>query len=208
MKLTSSSFANNSPIPPNNAFCTPHPQQRVEMGANRSPHMAWSGTPAGTRSFAMICVDPDVPTVPDNVNKEGTTLSADMPRTDFYHWVLVDIAPTVTELSEGADSDGVTPKGKPAGKTDLGVRGINDYTGFMASNPEMAGQYGGYDGPCPPWNDELLHHYVFRIYALDVETLGLSGNFTGQDAMKAMEGHILDQAEWTGTYTLNPDVKG
>ena len=88
------------------------------------------------------------------------------------------------------------------------MRGINDYTKFMASNPDMAGDYGGYDGPCPPWNDERLHHYVFTVYALDVGSLGLSGSFTAPDALKAMEGHILAQASWTGTYTQNPAVKG
>ena len=70
----------------------------------------------------------------------------------------------------------------------------------------MKGDYGGYDGPCPPWNDEIVHHYHFTVYALDVATLGLSGRFGGPEALKAMQGHILDQASWIGKYSLNPMV--
>ena len=71
----------------------------------------------------------------------------------------------------------------------------------------MAGDYYGYDGPCPPWNDDLLHHYHFHVYALGVETLGLSGRFTLADVRAAMSGHILAEAELTGTYTLNAALR-
>ena len=47
-------------------------------------------------------------------------------------------------------------------------QGINDYTGWFAGDKDMAGNYFGYDGPCPPWNDEIPHRYVFTLYALDV----------------------------------------
>lgn len=208
MKLHSDSFPDNGHIPDAFTFCKPDAGEHVTMSANRSPHLAWSNAPDGVRSFAVICDDVDVPSVFDDVNKEGAVLPANMPRIHFYHWTLVDLPPGRTELAEGADSDGVTPKGKPVGTTPNGVRGINGYTMFMASNPDMAGNYGGYDGPCPPWNDERLHHYVFTVYALDVATLGLSGNFTAEDALQAMEGHILAQASWTGTYTQNPSVEG
>ncbi len=208
MKLHSDSFPDNGHIPDEFTFCRPDPAEHATMSANRSPHLRWSDVPAGTRSFVVICDDVDVPSIFDDVNKEGAALPADMPRIDFYHWVLVDIPPSVTELAEGADADGVTPKGKPAGKMPYGTRGINDYTKFMAGNPDMAGDYGGYDGPCPPWNDERLHRYVFTVYALDVPSLGLAAGFTGEDALRAMEGHILAQASWTGTYTQNPAVKG
>jgi hypothetical protein len=40
-------------------------------------------------------------------------------------------------------------------------QGVNDYTGWFANDPDMAGEYYGYDGPCPPWNDERVHTYVF-----------------------------------------------
>ena len=94
-------------------------------------------------------------------------------------------------------------RGKPVGRSPSGgVQGLNDYTGWFASDPAMKGDYAGYDGPCPPWNDERVHGYRFAIYALDVGTLGLSGPFTGHDVRKAMEGHVLGKAELIGLYTL------
>ena len=68
----------------------------------------------------------------------------------------------------------------------------------------MQGDYYGYDGPCPPWNDEIVHHYVFTLYALDVAKLRLDGRFTAADVVRAMAGHVLDQASLTGIYSLNP----
>ncbi|MBF0288880.1 MAG: YbhB/YbcL family Raf kinase inhibitor-like protein [SAR324 cluster bacterium] len=207
MTIEISAFANGATIPGENAFCVPADEGHVAMAPNRNPAVRWSNAPAGTKSFALIVCDPDVPSVGDDVNQEGKTVSRDLPRVDFYHWVLVDISASCNEIPEGADSDGITARGKDVGKTEYGVRGINDYTGWFQGDPDMGGDYGGYDGPCPPWNDELLHHYHFKVYALDVETLGLSGSFGGAAAVKAMEGHVLADAEWIGTYTLNPDVK-
>ena len=84
----------------------------VALGPNRSPSLRWTGAPEGTRSFAVICHDPDVPSRPDRVNKEGMTVPEDLPRVDFFHWVLVDIPAGVGGLAAGADSEGVTPRGK------------------------------------------------------------------------------------------------
>ena len=81
---------------------------------------------------------------------------------------------------------------------------MNDYTNWFARDHDMAGDYYGYDGPCPPWNDSIVHHYVFTVYALDVEPLPLMGRFHGADALKVIESHALDRASITGTYTLNP----
>jgi len=68
----------------------------------------------------------------------------------------------------------------------------------------MAGDYYGYDGPFPPFNDAIVHHYVFTLYALDVERLAVDGAFTGPQARAAMQGHILAEASFSGLYTLNP----
>ena len=57
--------------------------------------------------------------------------------------------------------------------------GLNDYTGWFAVDPQMAGQYFGYDGPFPPFNDSLVHHYVFTLYAVAVPRLPLEGVFKG-----------------------------
>jgi Raf kinase inhibitor-like YbhB/YbcL family protein len=86
--------------------------------------------------------------------------------------------------------------------------GINDYTGWFATDPDMAGEYYGYDGPCPPWNDEREHAYLFTLYALDIPLLALEGRFTGPDVRRAIRGHILDEAQIFGVYSLNPDIAG
>lgn len=176
------------------------------FGPNISPAIGWSAGPDGTKSYAIIMHDRSVPTVFDDANQEGKTIPADLERMDFMHWILVDIPPTTTSLPKGAESDGVVPKGKDTGPAEHGIRGANDFGMFMASNPDMAGDYGGYDGPAPPWNDELMHEYVFTVFALDTNTLGLSGIFSGADARAAMEGHVLASGSVTGLYTLNPDL--
>lgn len=208
MKIASANFDNNQPIPSANAFCAPDSSSHVTMSSNKNPALSWKDVPAGTKSFALICHDPDVPSQGDDVNQEGKTIPADLPRIDFYHWVLVDLAATATGVAEGEYSNGVTAGGKdgPAGPN--GTRqGVNDYTNWFAGDADMGGEYYGYDGPCPPWNDTIVHHYVFTLYALDVEKCSIDGTFTGTDVRKAITDHVLAEASVTGTYSLNPDVK-
>ena len=204
--VTVDGWAHSDPIPGNFAFCVPADEGYVTMGENLNPAVRWTGAPEGTRSFAIVCVDPDVPSKPDDVNQEGRTVPAGLPRIDFYHWVLVDIPVTVTEIAEGADSRGITAGGKAAGPASTGVRGINSYTDWFAGQEDMAGDYGGYDGPCPPWHDEIIHHYHFTVYALDVPSLGLPDRFGGAEAVEAVKRHVLAEATWTGTYTLNRNL--
>ncbi|MFU8878192.1 MAG: YbhB/YbcL family Raf kinase inhibitor-like protein, partial [Wenzhouxiangellaceae bacterium] len=171
MQLITNDLVDGAPISPRLAFGKPDPEQHMALSDNLSPHLAWQDFPDATRSFVVLCVDPDVPSVADDVNQEGKTLPADMPRVDFYHWVMIDIPADVTELATGQCSDGVTAGGKQRPAGPAGARqGLNNYTQFMAGT-EMEGMYFGYDGPCPPWNDERLHHYHFTVYALDVERL-------------------------------------
>jgi Raf kinase inhibitor-like YbhB/YbcL family protein len=208
MKLSSSSFADNGAIPAEFAFCAPDPKSHVTLSRNRNPHLSWSGLPAGTKSLAVICHDYDVPSKPDDVNREGRSISAKLPRVDFYHWVLVDLDPGVAMIKAGDFSDGVTARGKGGPEGPHGTRqGINDYTMWFATDNDMSGNYFGYDGPCPPWNDEIAHHYVFTIYALDVAKCGVTGTFKGPDVVAAIRGHVLAQAALTGVYSLNPKVK-
>ncbi|WP_019053861.1 YbhB/YbcL family Raf kinase inhibitor-like protein [Sphingobium xenophagum] len=69
----------------------------------------------------------------------------------------------------------------------------------------MAGTYHGYDGPCPPWNDELVHRYVFTVYALAAPALADGAVLDGSAVREALErAPILAQASLTGLYTLNP----
>ncbi len=201
------SFPSGTTIPDDYAFCVPADSGHVKLGPNKNPHLKWSKVPEGTKSFAVVCHDSDVPSVADDVNQEGKTIAKDLERIDFYHWVMADIAPSVTELKVGMDSDGVTARGKPPGPTDYGARGVNDYTKWFAPDKDMRGEYGGYDGPCPPWNDERLHNYTFTVYALSVDSLEMGGTFDGSQLISAMQGKILDKASWVGSYSLNPKLR-
>jgi len=207
MQLTSTSFKDGDVIPGEYSFCIPAAEGHVCLGANRNPHLAWSGAPAETRSFVLTLHDPDVPSRGDDVNQEGRTVPASLPRVDFFHWVLVDIPVTTLEIAAGSHSAEVTPGGKPGPEAPGGARhGINDYTAWFAGDASMAGDYYGYDGPCPPWNDEIPHHYVFTLFALDVERCPVEGRFTGADVREAIADHILAEARMAGRYSLNPAV--
>ena len=127
-----------------------------------------------------------------------------MERIDFFHWVLVDLPPALSGIAEGEFSRGFTARGKPGPASLHGARqGLNDYTGWFAADPEMAGRYFGFDGPFPPWNDSLVHHYVFTLYALSLPRLPVEGSFTGVQVRAALAGHVLGAATLSGTYTLN-----
>jgi len=206
MRLTSKSIHHEQPIPPECAMGVPGPDG-PQPGPNRSPHLAWSGAPANTKSYAILCIDVDAPASAEDANKTDRTIPYDYPRSDFVHWVLVDIPVSRSELTEGVDSMAVTPKGKEAGHTPHGTRGLNDYTKWFGDDPQMGGKYAGYDGPWPPFNDERIHRYVFTLYALDVETLGLPDTATGPQVLDAIEGHVLAESSLTGTYTLNPNAR-
>ncbi|NLC24471.1 MAG: YbhB/YbcL family Raf kinase inhibitor-like protein [Oxalobacter sp.] len=207
MKIWSDSFKDNQAIPPQYAFGLIDPKTHVALSDNRNPHLAWSDVPAGTKSLAIICHDYDVPSRGDDVNQEGKKVPADLPRVDFYHWLLIDLPPTVQSVGDGEFSSSVTPRGKSGPATLHGARqGINDYSPWFAGDKDMSGDYYGYDGPCPPWNDTIPHHYVFTVYALDIDRLAVEDKFTGPDMMAAMEGHILGKASITGVYTLNPEL--
>ena len=157
----------------------------------------------------LVCHDTDVPSRPDDVNKAGRTVAADLPRVDFFHWLLVDLPPKDGAIAEGEFSRGVRARGKPGPAGPRGTRqGLNNYTQWFAEDPQMKGEYFGYDGPCPPWNDARLHHYHFTLYALDVERCPVEGKFSGPDVRAAIEGHVLAQASYMGTYALNPAVQG
>lgn len=208
MELLTTAFAAGASIPAEFAFGVIDPVQHVALSANRNPDFSWRGVPAQARSLAIVCHDPDVPSRGDDVNKEGRVVPATLPRVDFFHWVLVDLAPDTPAIARGEFSAGVTPRGKPGPHAPRNARqGINDYTGWFAGDKDMAGNYFGYDGPCPPWNDAIPHRYIFTLYALDVARLDLAGTFSGAQARLAMTNHILAEASIFGVYTLNPAVK-
>ena len=97
------------------------------------------------------------------------------PQTTWVHWVLYNIPPTAYALPDGE----TLPGGTREGLNDWGRR--------------------GYGGPCPPVG---RHRYFFKLYALDT-TLPDLGPATKAALEKAMEGHLLAQAELVGTYQKN-----
>lgn len=203
MWIRSNNFEDGGPIPGDNALAVVAPVGHVEFSLNRNPHLEWGEVPDGTRSIAITMIDQDVPTVGDDVNQEDREVPADLPRTTFSHWLLIDVPPEDRSVIEAEFSDGVIPHGKP-GLSGRPREGVNDYTGWFAGDEDMAGTYKGYDGPGPPWNDSIIHHYEVRVMALDVERLEVDDDFTAADLESAAAGHILDAASITGLYALNP----
>ena len=204
MKLTSTSWTNGAPIPASHAAGTLGAEGAPTFSGNVNPHFAWSDVPAGTKSFALICHDFDVPSRGDDVNKADREVPPELPRVDFFHWVLVDLPHSVREIAEGEYCRGFTARGKPGPAAPHGARqGLNDYTGWFAGDAQMGGLYFGYDGPFPPFNDSLVHHYVFTLYALAVERVAVEGAFSGPQVRTAIAAAVLAEATYSGTSTLN-----
>jgi len=128
-------------------------------GEDVSPPLAWQGAPEGTKSFALICDDPDAPIM------------------TWVHWVAYDIPPDVDELYESVSKESMLPDGTKQGRN--GFRKI------------------GYGGPCPPPGGP--HRYFFKLYALDT-MLNLEAGLTKKALLKAMEGHILEEAQIIGKF--------
>jgi len=209
MKLWSDSWTNGDRIP--ERYCAGRLAEGggVAFSDNLNPHLAWSDVPAAAKSMVLICHDFDVPSRGDDVNQPGREVPADLPRVDFFHWVLVDLPPRPTVIAEGEFSRGFSPRGKPGPALPNGARhGLNDYTGWFADDAERAGSYFGYDGPFPPFNDSLVHHYVFTLYAVSLARLPVDGAFTGPQVREQLAGHVLGEATFSGTYTLNRRLLG
>ncbi|WP_440985302.1 YbhB/YbcL family Raf kinase inhibitor-like protein [Xanthomonas sontii] len=203
MRLRSDSIQPGQPIAATYAM-----GQADGFGGNRNPHLAWDAVPAGTQSFVLLCVDPDVPTVAEMVGRDDVQIPVEQPRTEFVHWVAVDLPADLRVIAEGSASDGVVAKGKQPPPGLAGARqGLNSYTDWFAGDAAMGGDYYGYDGPYPPANDLRVHRYFFRLFALDVARLDVPARFTAADALRAMQGHVLAEASLHGTYSLNPAAK-
>jgi hypothetical protein len=101
--LTSSNFKEGATLPMDHILSSDYGFGC--SGGNKSPHLAWTGAPAGTRSFAVHCFDPDAPT-----------------GSGFWHWAVATLPADVTELPEGAgDDDGSgLPSGTIQYKNDAG----------------------------------------------------------------------------------------
>ena len=113
MKIHSDSFEHGKPIPPD--FAMGARDGEDGFGGNRNPHLSWSEAPEGTRSFVLLCIDTDAPTDGSLVADDSIDIPVAHPRGDFVHWAVVDIPAEVHAIAAGSCSDGITPRGKPAG---------------------------------------------------------------------------------------------
>src|SRR5215211_5978184 len=132
MRFTTTAFSELETIPPEYAFGKIDNRTHVSLSENLNPDFAWSDVPVGTRSFAILCHDPDVPSKGDDVNQEGRAVPKSLARIDFFHWVVVDLPAAMVGVQAGEFSSGVVSRGKPGPQAPHGGRhGINDYTGWF-----------------------------------------------------------------------------
>ena len=180
------------PIPEKFAYCRPDGSGKTKKGINISPEISWSGAPKGTKSFAVVVVDPDVPAKFYDANKDGKIIAGDFPRRNFYHWVAVGIPANIFSI----------PEGKGKNFTD-GVTIINDFAGGKSA--DEAKEFYGYDGPCPPWNDERIHHYHFIVYALDIAVFDDISKYMANSSellvKEKITQHAIAKGEFIGTYS-------
>ncbi|MEN8718745.1 MAG: YbhB/YbcL family Raf kinase inhibitor-like protein [Oceanococcaceae bacterium] len=209
MHVFSPSFEPGQLLPDTLAVAQPDPAGGVTLAANRNPALTWEDVPAETQSFALSCIDNDAPIHGDDVNQPGREVSDMLARCEFVHWLVADLPADLRHIEEGAWSAGVVARGKSTPSCPVAgcMQGQNDYTGWFASDPDMRGTYHGYDGPCPPWNDARIHHYTFRIYALDQPRLELPPGFGLGAFRTAIDGHVLASAQIQGVFTLNPRLR-
>lgn len=126
-------------------------------GEDRSPVLQWESAPDGAKSLALLVEDPDAP---------GGT---------FVHWVMYNMPPSLTELTENLSKEADLPL--------VGTQGKNDFGRT------------GYNGPCPPRGS--THHYYFRVFALDLDPQLKSG-LNGRALREQIAGHILAEGVWMG----------
>ena len=143
IKITSSAFQEGGNVP----------SKFTCEGSDTSPPLQITGIPSQAKSLVLIADDPDAPS--------GL----------FTHWLIWNIPPQTTSISEG--------------NAPRGVHGTNDFG------------KSGYKGPCPPSG---THMYSFKVFALDRE-LDLHGGSKRSQLDAAMKGHVIAQGELVGRYT-------
>lgn len=133
-------------------------------GGNLSPALAWHGLPDGTKSLAITAFDPDAPT-----------------GSGWWHWVVFNIPPSVTELPEGAGLEGGSelPEGAIQSRNDFGMP--------------------AYSGPCPPPGDPA-HRYVFTLWALKADALPLDRNASGAMVGFFLNQNVIERADFSAAY--------
>lgn len=129
-------------------------------GDNVSPALKWEGAPRDTKSFAVTVFDPDAPT------DHG-----------WWHWTVVNIPASITELKEGASQNGL-----PSGAMEI-------MTDFHKTN---------YGGPCPPKG--TTHRYVFTVYALKTDKLNVGPTSNPIEVKDRIQKESLAEASFTVKY--------
>ena len=147
MKLESSVFEHEGAIP----------AKYTCDGENISPPLKISDVPEGTKSFFLNMDDPDVP---KSIRPDGL----------WNHWLVWDIPPETTEITEGQEPQGVIGK-------------------------NTGGKF-GYQGPCPP---DREHRYWFELWALSAP-LNLPPETSKEEVEEAITGLVLAKAELMGRY--------
>jgi len=123
---------------------------------NLSPPLKIGSVPSDSKSLALVMDDPDAMGAVGKV---------------WVHWVMWNIDPTITDISEGS-----SPSGSIEGKTDFG---------------EIK-----YGGPAPP---DKRHTYVFKLYALKTK-LDLPEGSTKAELEQAISSQIISQTSLKGTF--------
>ena len=153
--VTSNDVRDGEPMDDRHAFA----------GGNTSPHLRWEGSPEQTKSFVVTCFDPDAP-IPSG----------------FWHWVLVGLPASLTELPTGAGSGTFElPTGAFHVRNDFGAK--------------------AYGGAAPPAGDRP-HRYYFVVHAVDVDALDVDSDATPAVVGFNLAFHTLARAVITPTYQV------
>lgn len=163
LQLSSPAFGNGERMP----------EQYTCEGDDMSPPLQWSAAPSGTKSFAVLCDDPDAP--------NGT----------FHHWALFDLPAVQTEIHDGYANEAHVAEVGPAvaiGTVRTVRQAVNDFGNAF------------WGGPCPP-PGHGTHHYHFRLLALDVERLDVGESPDCTAVASAARPHVIEEAELIGTYS-------